>query len=224
MNDLSGIRRTAMWLRQRKPFAIVMLWAAIALALVYISYRWIDPLPPRQLSIAAGEADSIYDNFARHYARILAHNGVQLSVRNTAGALENLRLLRDRASGVQAAFSTFGFTEPSDPETLNSLGGIFDGAIFIFYRSAQPITQFSEFRGKRVAIGLPETGVHKLLIEVLKATDGLDPSAQFPDLDSSQAVDALIAGTIDAAMFTSDLNGSLLQRTFAASIDERHAG
>ena len=54
------------------------------------------------------------------------------------------------------------------------------------------------------------------MIDVLKATDGLDASTQFPDLDSSQAVDALIAGGIDAAMFTSDLNGSVLQRALAA--------
>jgi uncharacterized protein len=216
MNYLSGIRRTGMWLRQRKRFVIVMFWAAIAFTFFYIAFRWIDPLPPRQLSIAAGEAGSIYDNFATQYARVLARNGVQLNVRNTAGALENVRLLRDPASGVQAAFSTFGFTEPSDPDALNSLGGIFDGAIFIFYRNPQPITQFSEFRSKRVAIGLPENGVRKLMIDILKATDGLDASTQFPDLDSSQAVDALIAGSIDAAMFTSDLNGSVLQRALAA--------
>ena len=54
-----------------------------------------------------------------------------------------------------------------------------------------------------------------LMIEVLKATDGLDASTQLRDLDSDQAVDALIAGTIDAAIFTSDLNGRLLQRAFA---------
>ena len=137
MNYLSGIHRTSMWLRLWKPFAIVVLWAAIAFAFLYISYRWIDPLPPRQLSIAAGDAHSIYDNFARQYAQILARNGVQLNVRNTAGALESLRLLRDPASGVQAALSSFGFTEPNDPETLNSLGGIFDAAIFVFYRNAQ---------------------------------------------------------------------------------------
>jgi len=151
MNDLSGTHNT--------PFALAVLCAATALAFFFISYHWIDPLPPRQLSIAAGEADSVYDSFARQYARILARNGVQLSIRNTAGALENLRLLRDPASGVQVAFSSFGSTEPSDSETLNSLGGIFDAAIFVFYRNAQPITQFSEFRGKRVTIGVPGTAV-----------------------------------------------------------------
>jgi hypothetical protein len=65
MNYLSDTNHTGMWLKLRKPFAIVVLWAAIAFAFLYISYRWIDSLPPRQLSIAAGEADSIYDNFAR---------------------------------------------------------------------------------------------------------------------------------------------------------------
>jgi uncharacterized protein len=217
MNYLGGAHRTGMWLRLRKPFTIVVLWSAIAFAFLYISYRWIDPLPPRQLSIAAGEADSIYDNFARQYARILARNGVQLNVRNTAGALDSLRLLRDPASGVQAALSTFGFNEPSDSENLNSLGGIFDAAIFVFYRNAQPITQFSEFRGKRVAIGVPGMAVRALMIEVLRATGGLDTSTQLPDLGPDQAVDALIAGTVDAAIFTGDLNSSFLQRALAAS-------
>src|SRR4029077_2464768 len=62
---------------------------------------------------------------------ILARNGVQLNVRNSAGGLENLNLLRDPASGVQGAPTSFGLNEPTDPETLNSLGGIFDAAIFI---------------------------------------------------------------------------------------------
>ena len=215
MNYLSGTNRAGMWLRLRKPFAIGVLWAAIAFAFLYISYRWIDPLPPRQLTIAAGEAPSIYDNFARQYAQILARNGVQLNVRNTAGALESLRLLRDPASGVQAALTTFGLAQPDDPETLNSLGGIFDGAIFIFYRNAQPISQFSGFRGKRIANGLPGTAVRTLMMRVLRATDTLDAATQVADLDSDQAVDALAAGTIDAAIFASELDGSALQRALA---------
>ena len=148
-----------LWLSELSPLVFVLFWAAIAFVFIYIGYRWIHPLPPRQFSIAAGATGSIYDNYARQYARILARNGVQLNVRNTAAALENLHLLRDPASGVQAALTTFGLGEADDPEALNSLGGIFVGAIFVFYRNVQPITQFSGFRGKRIAIRLacPET-------------------------------------------------------------------
>jgi len=212
---MKAIRSTGMWLRVLSPIVIVLLWAVIAFAFFYIGYHWIDPLPPRQLSIAAGAAGSTYDTYAKQYARILARNGVQLNVRNTAGALENLHLLRDSASGVQAALTTFGLAQPDDPETLNSLGGIFDGAIFIFYRNAQPITQFSGFRGKRIANGLPGTAVRTLMMRVLRATDTLDAATQVADLDSDQAVDALAAGTIDAAIFASELDGSALQRALA---------
>ena len=212
---MKAIRSTWLWLSELSPLVFVLFWAAVAFAFIYIGYRWIDPLPPRQFSIAAGTAGSIYDNYARQYARILARNGVQLNVRNTAGALENLHLLRDPASGVQAALTTFGLGEPDDPETLNSLGGIFVGAIFIFYRNVQPITQFSGFRAKRIAISLPGNAVRTLMMRVLRATDALDASTQVSDLDSDDAVDALAAGTIDASIFASELDGAALQRALA---------
>jgi TRAP-type uncharacterized transport system substrate-binding protein len=114
-------------------------WAAIVLAVLYTAYRLIDPFPPRQLAIAAGMSGSGYDNFARQYAQILARHGVELEIRNSAGAVDNLDLLRDPASGVQAALTTFGFTQAADADNLYSLGGIFEAAIFVFYRNADPI-------------------------------------------------------------------------------------
>ena len=78
-------------------------------------------------------AGSGYEDFAKHYGRVFARQGVELEIRNSAGAVENLELLRDPASGVQAALTTFGFTQPADVDTLYSLGGVLDAAIFVFY-------------------------------------------------------------------------------------------
>ena len=202
--------------RLSKPLVIVIAWAAIVLASLYVVYRLVDPLPPRHFAIAAGIAGTTYDEFARQYARILARNGVELEVRNYAGAVEHFDVLRDAASGVQAAITTFGFTEPRDAETLYSLGGISDSAIFIFYRNAEPITQFGQFRGKRLSIGTPTTALRSLMLEVLKATGALDDSTRLVDLDYVEAIDALIAGEIDAAMFPLQVDDSLLQRALAA--------
>jgi uncharacterized protein len=69
-----------MWHRLWKPSVIVLPWAAFVLAVLYIAYRLVDPLPPRHLAIAAGAAGSGYDNFARQYALILARHGVELEV------------------------------------------------------------------------------------------------------------------------------------------------
>src|SRR5262245_1827027 len=202
-----------MW--SRSPLIVVISSAAIVLAALYVTYRLVDPLPPRHLAIAAGMAGSGYDYFARQYARILARHGVELEIRNAAGAVEDLDLLRDPASGVQVALTTFGFTQPADTGTLYSLGGIFDSGIFIFYRNAEPITLFEHYRGNRLSIGVPGSALRSLVLDVLKATDALDASTQLLDLDHTQAIDALIAGAIDVAIVP-QLDGSPLQRALGA--------
>src|SRR5437763_9240165 len=121
-----------MWRRSWRPSGVVLSLAAIAIAVLYVVYSWIDPLPPRHLAIAAGPTGSGYDTAARRYARILARHRVQFDVRNSAGAVEDLELLREPASGVQAAITAFGVTQPSDADAFYSLGGIFDAPVFIF--------------------------------------------------------------------------------------------
>src|SRR6516225_9340762 len=128
----------------RSYLFIVISSAVIVLAGLFVIYRLVDPLPPRHLAIAAGMKGSGYDDFARQYARILARYGVELDIRNSAGAVEDLDLLRDPSSGVQVALTTFGFTQPADADTLYSLGGVFDAAIFILYRNAQRIAVFAQ--------------------------------------------------------------------------------
>ena len=109
-----------------------------------------------------------------------------------------------------------GFTRTGDEDTLYSLGGVFDAPIFIFYRNAEPITQFAQFRGKRLSIGTPGTALRALISQVLTATDAVDASIQLLDLDSAEAIDALIEGEIDVAIFASQLDTSFLQRALGA--------
>jgi TRAP-type uncharacterized transport system substrate-binding protein len=195
---------------------ILIVWAVLVLAILYITYRLVDPLPPRRFTIAAGIAGTRFDNIARQYARILARDGVQLEIRNYASAVAHFDVLRNAASGVQAAITNFGFTQPRDADTLYSLGGITDSAVFIFCRTAEPIARLGQLRGKRLAIGMPATAQRTLMMEVLKATGALDPSTRFVDLNYAEALEALIAGDIDLAAFPAQLDDSLVQRALAA--------
>ena len=54
------------------------------------------------------------------------------------------------------------------------------------------------------------------MLQVLNATDALEAATHLVDLDSTEAVDALIAGEIDVAIFPSQLDGGLLQRALGA--------
>ena len=187
-------------MRSKLSFAIVLLSAVLVVGVLYVSYRLIDPLPPRHFTIAAGGMGSGYENYAKEYERILARYGVELEIRNSSGALENLHLLRDPATGVQAALTTFGTTKPNDADILYSLGGPFDTPIFIFYRNTELLTVFTQFRGKRLAIGMPGTGLRLSMSEVLKVTGGWDSSNVLIDLDNAQAIEALIAGRVDVVV------------------------
>jgi uncharacterized protein len=195
---------------------LVALPAAAVLAIFYVVYILVDPLPPRRLVIGAGIAGSGYDNFARRYARVLARNDIGLEIRNTAGAVENLDLLRDPASKVQAALTTVGFAQPGDSDHLASLGGVFDAPIFVFYKSAERVTQFAQLHGKRLAIGTAGTSVRPLILQVLKAGGAADAPTRFVDMDYDRAIDALIAGEIDVAIFPSQLDTGLLRRALTA--------
>ena len=201
-------------MRLRFPVIIAVGLAVIVIAALYAVYRLIDPLPPRRFSIAVGFAGTPYDNFARQYAAILARHGVELEIRNTVSTVNNLDLLRSASSGVQAALITFGFTQSHDADTLYSLGGIYDAPIFIFYNSAEPITKFAQFGGKRLSVGLPGTSLRSHMTEILEAADVTD--VRFVDLDNLEAVDALLANEIEIAIFPSQLDGGLLRRALAA--------
>jgi hypothetical protein len=85
-----------MW--PRLSLVILISSTATVFAALYTTYRLVDPLPPRHLVIAAGMAGSGYENIAKRYAKILARHGVELEIRNSAGAVEDLNLLRDPAT------------------------------------------------------------------------------------------------------------------------------
>jgi hypothetical protein len=194
---------------------IIVIASACVIAALYLTYRLVDPLPPRHFKIAAGMQGSGYDDFARRYAVVLARQGVKLEIVNSAGAIENLDLARDPRSGVQAALTSFGITQPSDVDALYSLGGIFDSAIFIVYRSPEHLATFAQFRGKRLAIGMPGTALRSLILEILYATDALDANTVLLNLDYTDAIESLIAGKIDVAFFP-QLDRDYLQRALNA--------
>ena len=75
-------------------------------------------LPRRNfLHLAAGAAALPRVTSCREHAR----DGVELEVRNAAGAVEDLNLLRDDASGVQAALTALGFTRTGVVRCMSSV-------------------------------------------------------------------------------------------------------
>ena len=65
-------------------------------------------MPPRTITMATGSEGGAYHEVGKFYRTILARAGVDLQLRPTGGAVENLALLRNPHSGVSVALVQSG--------------------------------------------------------------------------------------------------------------------
>lgn len=185
--------------------------AIVGAVLIWVAIQIIQPAPPSTLTISAGPQYSRFWFAAQKYKDILARNGVTLRVLTSSGTLENLQRLADPAVHLDLGFVQSGLTSmPSVdlPDTrqarLMSLGTVSNWPLFVFYRGPE-LTRLSEFKGKRLAIGREGSGTRQIVLFLLKA-NGVKPdsNAQMLPLVGEDAVNALLAGTVDVAFLTAD--------------------
>ncbi|GAP37694.1 TAXI family TRAP transporter solute-binding subunit [Piscinibacter sakaiensis] len=198
----------------------------LALLLLGLAYLVLDPSPPRRVVLATGADQGAYAEFGRRYQAQLKEDGIEVVLRPTQGAAENLALLRDPGSGVDLAFLQGGADdaeaargdEPLDP-ALRSLGSLFYEPVWLFYRQdaalrllgGQPLTRLNQLGGWRLNIGAPGSGVPNLMLRLLQA-NGVDPQAlTLLRQPQTPAVMSLLAGGADALVFASAPESLMVQ-------------
>jgi len=67
----------------------------LALALLAAAYWWLDPQPPRTVTLATGPAGSAYAEFGQRYAEALKGQGIRVQLLSTEGPAANLAALRE---------------------------------------------------------------------------------------------------------------------------------
>lgn len=97
---------------------LIILCPAVVLVIFafVVVYYFVDPLPPRRISIGCGSKDSANYINAKSYQKILSKEGITLDFINTAGSVENLKLLGAEPRAVEdqmtvkVGLSFFNFT------------------------------------------------------------------------------------------------------------------
>ena len=106
---------------------------AIGLTIIgfVVAFQFVNPAPPRQISIACGPKEGADFMFATAYKEFLAQEGVTLNIETTAGSVENLKLLEAENDGVDVAFILGGLKSLAQKGDLESLGSLLScSAIF----------------------------------------------------------------------------------------------
>ena len=120
---------------------------------------FVEAPPPRKIVIASGGQNGGYFRYAKKYAEDLQKGGLAVEVRETAGSVENLKLLGQDNSGVTVAIIQSGLASAEDLKTFYALGSLYREPLWVFYRSDKPISRLGQLAGKR--IGLVLQGVER---------------------------------------------------------------
>jgi TRAP-type uncharacterized transport system substrate-binding protein len=192
----------------------------LALGLLAVAYWLLDPNPPRQVTLATGAPQGAYSEFGERYAARLKRHDIQVTLRHTQGAAENLALLRDPASGVDLAFVQGGAAEADrSDDGLQSLGSMFHEPVWLFYRADSAkrllkkprLERLGQLAGWRVNIGVPGSGVPPLAHRLLDA-NRIDPaSLTLIKQPLTPAVAELLEGKLDAVVMASAPESLIVQ-------------
>ncbi len=200
------------------PLTLAALQVLAALVL-WAAWQVLQPTPVKRLVIATGPEQGAYEDFARRYLPLLQAQGLSVELRPTQGSNENLALLNDPKSGVQAAFVQGGAVAPEAAQAgkVQSLGGVAVEPLWLFYRedSARRLLRgkaperLAQLAGWRIDTG-PEGGGSGPLFRQLAAASGL-PEPPGNTRAAVNGVVDLVQGQVDALALVSAADAPLVQ-------------
>jgi TRAP-type uncharacterized transport system substrate-binding protein len=189
-------------LRQKGMLQRVRRWHLLAATagavLLYVFVFIVFPGVPRQVTLATAFKGTGFYYFGQVYREALAKQNLNLALKESIGGVENLRLLEDPSSGVQAGFVLGGVSNGQNTPDLYSLGTLYDVGFWIFYISPKRIDNLTEFRGKRIALGPKGSGIRIAGEKVFGSVGVTSDTADISDLGGDAAFDALRKGRLDA--------------------------
>lgn len=179
----------------------------------YFAYKLINPFPPTQVVLSTGQDSSAYAEFGKKYAQELGKFGITATLKSSQGSEENLRLLKDEDSDIDIAFVQSGSTEHADAERsgLLSIGSLFYEPVWLFYRESANLKHLTQIKKMKVNVGPDGSGVPKLFNAILDANDIDATEVKMSKLADTPATVELLAGRIDALVFSSAPDGLLIQ-------------
>ncbi len=159
-----------------------------------LAYQFVEPAPPKSISIATGNPQNAYFQFANEYKQSLKQQGIDLQVISSEGSVENLKLLRE--GKVDIAFVQGGIPKPEGLSLL-SLGSLYFEPLWVFYRQEVVFERLSELPNHRLAIGKSGSGTRAVALQLLSDNGINVNNAELLPLSGDEAATALLNGEID---------------------------
>jgi len=195
-------------------------FAVLAVTLLVLAYGWLDPNPPKRVTLATGPAQSAYEEFGKRYAKILAQDGIDVLLLPSQGSADNFQLLREGKADLGFVQGGTSEVRPEDEAMLESLGSLFVEPVWLFYRiealpklagAAASLNALTQLQGLRVNLGTAGSGIPSLMNKLL-ASNNIDLSSlKASELEQTPATVAFLEGRLDAIVFASAPESLMVQ-------------
>jgi TRAP transporter TAXI family solute receptor len=172
--------------------------AAICVGAVWFALRYVKPAPPTTFVMTTANKTSPYYMLAMRIKEEVAKKGVDIEVRESAASSENLRLLKDPDSGVQAGFVQGGLSNHLDAPNLFSMGRVITEPVWIFFRGAEKLDHITQLKGKRILVGPDKSGTNVLALKLLDANGVTTENSTLINLPLSKYAETFEKGDADA--------------------------
>jgi TRAP-type uncharacterized transport system substrate-binding protein len=190
------------------------IWLASAAVLVLaIGSVWLFyPAPPDRLTIAAGPAGGVYDQYAKRYAERLRRQGLKVDIQNSSGSAQSLEWLLGRGKRADAALVQGGvmLPEAAQNERINTLGSVAYEPVWVFYRGNFELDKLRQLQGWRISIGDEGSGLRGLAMQLLDANE-IPLGKQLIALSGLNAAEAIMQSRIDAAFVIASADSPVVQ-------------
>lgn len=194
-------------------------FALLTIALLVLTYWWLNPNPPKRVVLATGPAQSAYDEFGKRYADALARYGITVELLSSEGSSANLELLRTGQADlgfVQGGTADIGYDEE---DAITSLGSLFVEPLWLFYREESArrlnkvpmVSKLAQLKGWRVNVGTAGSGVPRLFSTLLDVNRVEVAQMKLSELEQTPATVAFLNGEIDAVVFASAPESLMVQ-------------
>ncbi|MEU6465015.1 TAXI family TRAP transporter solute-binding subunit [Streptomyces sp. NPDC046976] len=190
--------------------------AAAGVVVLGLLAWWLLPLgerpPSGTIVFSTGTPKGVYQEYGERLRTELAKDmpGLKVKLLNSAGSQENVRRVAtgkaDFTIAAADAVQTYELGHGSGAGKLRGVARLYDDYVHLVVRSDSDIHDIDDLRHKRVATGLPNSGVKLIADRVLRAA-GIDPRTDItPAADGiDTGPDRLEQGGIDAFFWSGGL-------------------
>jgi len=169
---------------------------ALIILMFFVTSRFIEPAPEKKLVIATGSKNGNYYKVALEYKKLLEANKIEVTLLNTAGSVENIKLLKEKKADI--GFVQNGILK-SDETDLEFLANIYYEPLWVFYKNDNyQIDYLIQLISKKISIGSDGSGTKDLASKLLLDNGINKENSTILNYSDDMAKKKLLSGEIDA--------------------------